>query len=66
MAWFPRELVKAETTRFERLEILRQYYLTVLFEDPHEGNKFDCDVLDAINALQERYPQEVKVSQRGR
>ena len=48
--------VAPDSTRHERLENLKQYYLERLFEDPHEGSAFDCDVLDAIKALQEKYP----------
>ncbi len=54
---YPIGCIPPEVTRYERLEFLKQYYLRILFEDPHEGSMFDCDVLDAINALQEKYPR---------
>jgi hypothetical protein len=41
--------------RKDKLEVLKQYYLRHMCEDPIDGNRFDLDVLDAIEALQKKY-----------
>jgi len=51
-------LMGRPATLYDRLEMLKQHFLRELCEDQHEGSKFDCDVLDAINALQAKYPQK--------
>ena len=50
-------LTSGSSTRHGKLEILKKVYLEFLFEDPHEGGVFDHDVLNAINALQAKYPE---------
>lgn len=47
--------VPVETTRKRRLEMLRLYFLNLLVEDGQDGTGFDCDVLDAIEALEKKY-----------
>lgn len=39
------------------LEKLKDYFLHDLVEDPIDGTGFDCDVLDAINALIDKYKE---------
>jgi hypothetical protein len=56
MIKYPIEKVFPEVTRAQRVEYLRQYFLNVLFEDPHEGSIFEHDVLNAIKELQKKYP----------
>lgn len=41
--------------RKDKLEVLKLYYLRHMVEDPIDGNRFDMDVLDAIEALQRKY-----------
>ena len=55
------ERVLPEESRNERLENLKQYFLHILAEDQQEGSEFDCNVLDAIDELQRKYPRELIV-----
>lgn len=41
--------------RKDKLEILKLYYLRHMCEDSIDGNRFDIDVLNAIEALQKKY-----------
>ena len=36
----------------EKIELLRQYYLKNLVEDPMDGTDFDCLVLDMLDSLE--------------
>ena len=42
-------------TRTERLEKLKMHFLNELVEDPINGTLFDCDVLEAIKQLEEKW-----------
>lgn len=39
----------------KRLAILKIYFIRALAEHGHNGTAFDCDVLDAIKKLEEKY-----------
>jgi len=54
----PVQPVNPKTSRRERLEILKQYYLRILVEDPLEGTQFDCAVLDKIKEIKDREEDE--------
>lgn len=54
-AHFSTSPVSLETSRRERLENLKQYFLHVLVEDSQDGTPFDCDVLAMIEHLKEIY-----------
>lgn len=41
-----------------RLDRLKSYYLKYLVEDPIDGTSLDCDVLDLIEKLQEKYKND--------
>ena len=56
MSWFPNGSAPVRAERTQRIEYLKQYFLQVLAEDQMEGSQFDCDVLDAIKKLEEKYP----------
>lgn len=43
--------------RINKLRVLKKYFLDNLVEDPIDGTKFDCDVLDALCKLEERYEE---------
>jgi hypothetical protein len=38
----------------EKIEIIRQYYLRTLVEDPMDGTDFDCLILDTLADLDHR------------
>lgn len=44
-------------TREQKIQRLRQTFLDFLVEDPIDGTTFDCDVLDALKELEEKYGQ---------
>lgn len=50
--------VSSETTRHERIDILKEFFLENLVEDPIDGTSFDCDVLDTLEAIKERHTNE--------
>lgn len=52
---FQRERVTLDVTRYTRLEMLKQFFLAILVEDPIDGTVFDLDVLNAIESLKEKY-----------
>ena len=41
--------------RQRKIENTKQYFLKNFVEDPFDGTGFDCDFLDAMNELIERY-----------
>jgi len=47
--------VSSESSRYDRLENLKQYFLENLVEDPIDGTPFDTDVLRSIETLQNQY-----------
>lgn len=42
-------------TRYRTLEAVKQYFLHNHVEDPFDGTNFDCDFLNAIESLKEKY-----------
>lgn len=50
--------VTVEKTRTERLNLLKQFFLESLVEDPIDGTRFDCDILDAIEIMEKKYKNE--------
>ena len=44
-----------EENRLVKLRILELFFLRKLVEDPRDGTEFDCDILDAIAVLKEKY-----------
>lgn len=48
-----------QAPRSERLERLRMYYLLYLVEDPVDGTKLDCAVLDAIKRLELEFENDL-------
>lgn len=47
-----------DAPRNERLEQLKMYYLKYLVEDPQDGTRFDCDILDMIETLRKKYEKD--------
>lgn len=43
------------TERQKKIEALKQYYLYELVEDPIDGTIFDCEVLNALEELENKY-----------
>jgi len=48
--------------RLQKIKTLRQYFLKNLVEDPQDGTKFDCVVLDAFKEL-ERKTREIEIEE---
>ena len=46
---------RIKATEIEKLTALKSYYLNHLVDDPIDGSRFDCDVLDALDALMGKY-----------
>lgn len=44
--------------RAEKVQNLIEYFCRNLAEDPQDGTEFDCDVLDALEAVERRYKKE--------
>lgn len=41
----------------EKVRHLIEYYLKNLVQDPIDGTRFDCDVLDALESLEKKYKE---------
>ena len=54
-----------EFSRQNKIEKLKQYYLTSLVEDWQDGTEFDLDVLDSLLKLKQKYHPDRPVPQRG-
>lgn len=50
----------AETKKAQRIENLEKYFLKNLTEDPIDGTSFDCDILEQLKTLKEKYDKEKK------
>lgn len=44
--------------RAEKVQNLIEYFCRNLAEDPQDGTEFDCDVIDALEAVERRYKKE--------
>ena len=62
MFWYLKKLFgiideefRIKATEIEKLTALKMYYLNHLVDDPIDGSRLDCDVLDALNALIGKY-----------
>lgn len=48
----------ANMTRLERINELIKYFAGKLSEDAQDGTPFDCDVLDTLEKLKEKYKDD--------
>ena len=42
-------------TRAQKIEEVCRYFAAEMSEDPIDGTAFDCDVLDALDAVKKKY-----------
>ncbi len=61
----PKDTEDVARSRAKTTRKLIEYFCRTLAEDPQDGTEFDCDIIDALEAVERRHREEVKETREG-